>query len=1084
MTLRPGFTPGTVAAWAGLALLGWLALPPMARGEPCTYCDLNRDFVVDQADLLAFVACMTGPGLPIAPECARFDLDGDADIDQSDFGLLQACLAEPAGPIDPVISEFMASNDNTLDDEDGESSDWLEIYNPTAAPIDLAGWYLTGKADNLTKWRFPAPTILPARGFLVVFASNKNRAVAGRELHTSFNIKASGEYLALVKPDGVTVASQYAPVFPPQITDVSFGMAMTGAATTLIAPGAPCSALIPTADIGLDWTDSPYNEQGWTAGTTGVGYDRSTSPVDYLPLIGLDVGAMYNVNRTVYIRIPFDAPDPTAYDRLVLSMKYDDGFLAYLNGVLVAYANPPTEATWNAGTGGGAVHDDPEAMIYVDYDLSEHIGLLRPTGNVLAIHGLNATLSSRDLLILPELKASGSALSAPRSHVYLMQPTPGSGNIGGVSAIGPLVGDTTRTPLVPTDAEDLLITAKVTPTFSPVAAVQMHYRVMYGATTSLSMADDGLHGDGAAGDGVYGATIPASASTAGQMVRWYFTATDTEGRATRWPLFTDPLNSPEYLGTVVANPGVSSQLPILQWFVADTAAANTVSGTRCSVFFLDEFYDNVFVRIRGNTSLGWPKHHYKFDFNSGNHFRFDPNQGRVEEFNLNSTYSDKAYIRQVLSAETYRDTGGAYGIAFPMRVQQNGAFFSVAVFVEQPDEDYLERNGLDPYGALYKMADYNVMTSVSGAEKKTRLYENTSDLQAFITGINQTNTAARTRFLFDNLDIPASINYVAATTLIHDNDHVAKNYYMYRDTRGSGEWQFLPWDKDLTFGRNFTLTGGVLNDTMWANVDGPLGSPYAAAVSPSHPLFGDSDHQKADNLWNRLIDAMNDTPEIRAMYLRRLRTVMDDLLQPPGTPAGELKYETRVNELVAQMQADVALDLAKWAGSGIYYGQNQDFATAIGHMTAEYLAPRRVHLFTTHGPTGTALIPEAQPPDASISFGVIEHSPASGIQDEEYIELVNANSYAVDITDWQLQVYDDVVGEWEEKHTFRPGTVIRANSSLYATPKASVFRARTTSPKAGEGLFIQGDYDHHIAPGEMLRIVNTAGVVVATATAG
>jgi len=72
----------------------------------------------------------------------------------------------------------MASNDSTLLDEDSESSDWLEVYNPTAHPISLNGWYLTDNADELTKWKFPEVT-LGAEEYVVVFASDKNRAIAG-----------------------------------------------------------------------------------------------------------------------------------------------------------------------------------------------------------------------------------------------------------------------------------------------------------------------------------------------------------------------------------------------------------------------------------------------------------------------------------------------------------------------------------------------------------------------------------------------------------------------------------------------------------------------------------------------------------------------------------------------------------------------------------------------------------------------------------------------------------------------------------------------------------------------------------------
>jgi hypothetical protein len=123
----------------------------------------------------------------------------------------------------PILSEFMAANTSVLADADGAFPDWIELHNPDGLPINLTGWYLTDSATNLTKWQFPA-TVLPAGGYLVVFASNKNRTEPGKELHTNFALSAGGEYLALVRPDGVSVASEFAPTFPAQTDNVSYGV--------------------------------------------------------------------------------------------------------------------------------------------------------------------------------------------------------------------------------------------------------------------------------------------------------------------------------------------------------------------------------------------------------------------------------------------------------------------------------------------------------------------------------------------------------------------------------------------------------------------------------------------------------------------------------------------------------------------------------------------------------------------------------------------------------------------------------------------------------------------------------------------
>ena len=121
-----------------------------------------------------------------------------------------------------VITEFMASNGKTLADQDGDQSDWIEIHNGGNTAVNLNGWYLTDSLDLLAKWRFPGVSIAP-NAFLVVFASGKNRAVVGSQLHTSFSLNTAGEYLALVEPDGTSVTSEFKPVFPEQATDVSYG---------------------------------------------------------------------------------------------------------------------------------------------------------------------------------------------------------------------------------------------------------------------------------------------------------------------------------------------------------------------------------------------------------------------------------------------------------------------------------------------------------------------------------------------------------------------------------------------------------------------------------------------------------------------------------------------------------------------------------------------------------------------------------------------------------------------------------------------------------------------------------------------
>lgn len=326
------------------------------------------------------------------------------------------------------ISEIVASNDNSLLDEDGDSSDWIELYNSSSSPVSLTGWHLTDDSDDLTQWTFPTTTI-PAESFLIVFASDKNRAVAGQELHTNFKLSASGEYLALVQPNGTTIEDDH--TLGAQVEDVSYGYIFgSGSITVLLDAETSCKAHIPVDDsYATSWTGLRFSDSTWLSGTTGVGYESPTT-TGYESLIGLDVyNEMFDNNSTVYIRMPFTANNTSAITNLTLKMKYDDGFIAYINGVKVTESsNAPATPTWNSEASGN--YNDNQAVLFQSFDLSDHISTLRSGANILAIHGLNRPANSSDMLIVPRLEASYTNQINSSVAGILDSPTPGSVNTG------------------------------------------------------------------------------------------------------------------------------------------------------------------------------------------------------------------------------------------------------------------------------------------------------------------------------------------------------------------------------------------------------------------------------------------------------------------------------------------------------------------------------------------------------------------------------------------------------------------------------------------------------------------------------
>jgi len=122
-----------------------------------------------------------------------------------------------------IISEFLALNSSIKTDVDGDYSDWIELYNPGETSIDLTGWHLTDEATNLTKWTFPSVNIGSGQ-YLLVWASGKDVVASNGELHTNFKLSGTGEYLALVEPDTTNISFEYAPAFPAQQSDISYGV--------------------------------------------------------------------------------------------------------------------------------------------------------------------------------------------------------------------------------------------------------------------------------------------------------------------------------------------------------------------------------------------------------------------------------------------------------------------------------------------------------------------------------------------------------------------------------------------------------------------------------------------------------------------------------------------------------------------------------------------------------------------------------------------------------------------------------------------------------------------------------------------
>ena len=828
-----------------------------------------------------------------------------------------------------------------------------------------------------------------------------------------------------------------------------------------------------------------------------------TTTISYHDLIGTDVQSdMLGHNSSCYIRYTFNVTDPSQVDRLTLRLKYDDGFAAYLNGTLVAARNTPADPyanplAWNAAA--STSHSDAAALAGEDINITTSAGALRLGTNVLAIQGLNTSATNADFLIHAEIIGTsiGEYSSVPR---YFSIPTPGSINGAGSSDLGPIISEVGRDPAAPyspTMNDPITVTARVQMAFASVTNVTLYYRVMWGETNALTMYDDGLHGDGTAGDALFAATIPAGVATNGEMLRWFIRASDAAGRASRWPLFGNPTADSEYEGTMILDPSASSQLQVWYFFIDPNSpnwiqpisgipsqGVDSEAGGRCSMFFNGELYDNIYMELRGNTTASYPKKSHRVEFNADHPLRGAVPGAEIRKTSLLSETADPAYLRTYLSFWLLDKMGVPSPFDYPVRCQLNGQFWGLWFNNDVMGADQLARLGYDPLGALYKAAgtvtpDY---FSTGGFEKKTRLWENRSDYDALAAGINETNALdARRDFIFDNLNLPEIVNYLATERWTQEGDDVWANMTLYRDTMGSKEWFIIPFDLNVSWGQLYC--GDYAGFSAVESTDD---------AQKSHPLYGGSQVVPSyrTTVWNRIYDVVIAVPETREMLLRRERTLLENFIQPPGTPFDQGVLEQEITRMTNAMWPEMYMDRTKngWPCTGtcgMYcWGEVwPDNATyGVPGLFTQFIEPRRTHFWVTHSITNTATpiglgnnynagIPESQPTNAALNVFTIDYNPVSGNQAEEFICLTNPTGTALDISGWQL--------DGAARFTFHPGTIVPSNSVIYVSPDVLSFRNRSTGPRGGQGLFVVGPYSGQLsARGESIQVKDDTGRLV------
>ena len=654
-----------------------------------------------------------------------------------------------------------------------------------------------------------------------------------------------------------------------------------------------------------------------------------------------------------------------------------------------------------------------------------------------------------------------------------------------------------------------------------ITKVELIYRSNFGEVKYV---------DASGSNGKYTGTIPAEDIPAnGQLIQFGARITDGAGRQWISPSRNNPDDCPLWYGTIVEpteeQKSQHEKLQTFHLFVEEEflekkyqqkANAEYVGlididydvakktygkklGARVGIYDgqTDTYYDNVRIDLRGNTSADFSKKSHGLRFSKCQPLTcVNPLDGseleEIRKTSFTAEYADPTFIRQSLSFHVWRNAGNKMPFHYPVRLNLNGEFYQLAFhsnrFTDELIEDYY---GLDPMGYGYKNVGTispKVGTTAGSVEKKTPDDgDETSDLaykplKDWAETFKQSkdcpeNDPTLTNVVYDSFDIPAWINYLATARITQECDDVWANICLYWDKNGNDVWMPLAYDHNLSFGAWYF--GDDRNK-------GRIGLRADDDTFKSHPFYGGWKVRAynlagtALNEGNYAVEALWQNEDFRQMYLRRLRTLMDEHLKAPGTEQEDTPFWDYVELFKEVTAADAELDRAKWGypdlkqsgkGEEIYVWDHEnwddpeidgwDNSLAYDDMWDNYVVPRRKHLYETHSITNPAkAIGYASDKNAGIPNAHPEtFAPILMEKVEGGMKLTNPNRDSIDLSGWTVEGLMDVSTlpeDSEDVFTLPPGTVLLGGKSLVLAYDRKEY-VKNNDPCFVIGLAVYGD---------------------------
>ncbi|HEY9510755.1 MAG TPA: lamin tail domain-containing protein, partial [Verrucomicrobiae bacterium] len=418
---------------------------------------------------------------------------------------------------DVVINELMYHPISENDDDQ-----YVELYNRTAAPVNLGGWTL----DDGVSYTFPSNAVIGANGYVVVARS----AVRLRSIYSNLNtancfgdfsgrLSHGGERVVLTKPDthqDIVDGETLTNIINIAVDEVTY---KTGGRWPSLADGDGSSLELinPRSDHRLpsNWADSDETSKApWTHLSVTGTIDNGSTTADQLQVLLMGAGECLVDN--VEVRVPSG------------------------NQNLIANSTFETDASgWTAeGTESPSSLENSEGF---NSSKSYHVRAIDRGDNQVnrvrtpltssinpGTTGVTIKADVRWLKGHPQiiLRLRGNWLECAGDMTLPPNPgTPGAINSRFAVNVAPAITQVQHSPVLPAANEPILVTARVQlPDGTP--SVQLKYRIDPSiSVNTLTMKDDGTGGDVISGDGIYSVTIPGQSD--GVLVAFYVQATDS-----------------------------------------------------------------------------------------------------------------------------------------------------------------------------------------------------------------------------------------------------------------------------------------------------------------------------------------------------------------------------------------------------------------------------------------------------------------------------------------------------------------------------------------------------------------------------